>query len=108
MEIKSWKTIFFPGNWKDGKFVPRAGEEPRGKSSYLDWVLNLRSPLSDRMKIYSLPEAEHVFWTQMTAPKTGYMRVPSASEEDETRLKNDEMAQQLTSFRFHNFCCYFY
>jgi hypothetical protein len=52
------------------------------------------------MKIYSLPEAEHVFWAQMTAPKTGYMRVPSASEEKETRMKNEEMAQQLTAFRY--------
>jgi hypothetical protein len=59
------------------------------------------------MKIYSLPEAEHVFWTQMTAPKTGYMRVPSASEENETRLKNEEMAQQLTGFRFCNFSSHF-
>ena len=60
------------------------------------------------MKIYSLPEAEHVFWTQMTAPKTGYMRVPSASEENETRLKNEEMAQQLTGFRFCNFSSQFF
>ena len=65
----------------------------------MDWVLNMRSPLSDKMKVYALPEAEHVFWQQMTAPGTGYLRVPSAAEEKETRMKNDEMAQQLTDFR---------
>ena len=59
----------------------------------------MRSPLSDKMKVYALPEAEHVFWQQMTAPGTGYLRVPSAAEEKETRMKNDEMAQQLTDFR---------
>jgi len=93
-------SLVHSGTWEDGKFVPRPDEEQRGKSSYLDWVLNLRSPLSDKMKIYSLPEAEHVFWSQMTAPKTGYLRVPSQSEEKETKIKNDEMAQQLTGFRF--------
>ena len=101
-------SLFISGKWEEKensiKFIPRKeeAENRNGKSSYLDWVLNLRSPLSDDMKIYSLPEAEYVFWSQMTAEKTGYLRVPSASEEEETRKKNDEMAQQLTDFRFFN------
>jgi hypothetical protein len=46
-----------------------------GRSGYISWIVEETSVLSDKTRVFTLPEVEFEFWTKMIDLETGYIRL---------------------------------